>query len=231
MLLTQENKNFGISKVFDCRENATGILHMTIKRLTQAEFIRDIEAFSLLNDIALSDIGYRALNDRAFYAKIKKGLSPTLQRVERVYDFMIQVENAAPPPKPSDLTEVDVPFKAKRKLRPAAPAGSYASRLDKDETIVAFILRAYRRQLDGNFTRADLRKADPSAMRALVRWEQEHGRIPLEKLNLPTKKERFTRMIESGVDNEPDPLRRAALKKIAYARRYRELARSDEGTG
>lgn len=195
---------------------------MTIKRLTQAEFIRDIETFSLLNNMALSEIGFRALNDRAFYAKIKKGLSPTLQRVERVYDFMIEIENAAPAPQASDAAEVDAPFRARRKIRPPAAAGSYASRLDKDETIVAFLSRAYRRQLDGNFTRADLRKADPSAMRALVRWEKAHGKVPLEKLNLPTKQERFTRMIESGVENEPDPLRRAALKKIAYARRYRD---------
>lgn len=35
-------------------------------------------------------------------------------------------------------------------------------------------------------------------------------------------------MIESGVENEPDPLRRAALKKIAYARRYRDQSKQSD---
>ena len=197
---------------------------MTIKRLTHEEFVRDIEAFSALNGLALSEIGFQALKDRAFYLKLKKGLSPTLQRVERVYDFMIEFEAARPAPAASAEGAIDLPYALHPKRRPrqqAAPT-SYVNRPNRKESVVAFIRRSYRRLLDGNFTRADLRRIDPAAISALVRWERDHGRVPLDKLNLPTKQERNTRLLDAGIENEPDALRRAALKKIAYARKCRE---------
>lgn len=75
-----------------CRVYATGILHMIIKPLSHNDLIRDIERFCSDNKFAVSELGYQALKDRAFYMKVKRGLSPTLQRIERVYDFMVAYE-------------------------------------------------------------------------------------------------------------------------------------------
>lgn len=198
---------------------------MTIKRLTHAEFIRDIEAFSAMNGVALSEIGFQAINDRAFYSKVKKGLSPTLQRVERIYDFMIEFETTRPAATVSpEAAALDLPYivRPKRGQRHKSERGGYAARTNRKENVVAFIRRAYRDLLDGHFTRADLRRMDPAASSALERWESVHGRVPLDKMNLPTKQERNTRMLEAGIENEPDALRRAALRKIAYVRKRRD---------
>lgn len=42
------------------------------------------------------DIGTRAVNDSAFYLRLQKEIYPTLQKVERVYDFMIEYEKTHP---------------------------------------------------------------------------------------------------------------------------------------
>lgn len=38
------------------------------------------------------EIGTRALNDPAFYLRLQKEVYPTLLKVERVYDFMIEYD-------------------------------------------------------------------------------------------------------------------------------------------
>lgn len=67
---------------------------MIIKPLSHQAFVADFEDFCSTHKIALSELGFRALKDRAFYLKLKRGHSPTLQRIERVYDFMIDFERA-----------------------------------------------------------------------------------------------------------------------------------------
>lgn len=215
---------------------------MIIKPLSQAEFIFDMEVFCGRHGMAVSELGFRALKDRAFYSKIQKGLSPTLHRIERVYDFMIDYENAhvEPAARPAPLIEgagdATIPISAPPPAEqvPSAvtditlPDVTYGSRPNRKETPPEFVRRAYGHLLNGNFTRADLRRFDPSAEEALQRWEQRHGRLSLDQLNLPTKQQRNTRLLEEGIEKEPDSLRRAALKKIAYARKYRAGSRTGD---
>ena len=79
------------------------------------------------------------------------------------------------------------------------------------ETAPEFIKRVYGRWLDGNFTRAHLRGLDPRAEKALRDWEYHHGRVPEKELNLPTLKERNSRLLAAGLEKEPDALRRQGL--------------------
>jgi hypothetical protein len=89
------------------------------------------------------------------------------------------------------------------------------------ETAPEFIKRVYGRWLDGNFTRAHLRKLDPRAEKALRDWEYHHGRVPGKELNLPTLRERNSRLLAAGLEKEPDALRRQGLRNIEANRRYR----------
>lgn len=58
------------------------------KPLTHAKFISDVERFCDRYGFASRDIGKAALNDTAFLTRIKAGKSPTLARIEKVYDYM-----------------------------------------------------------------------------------------------------------------------------------------------
>jgi hypothetical protein len=106
-----------------------------------------------------------------------------------------------------------------RALPTKAPA-LYADR-PEGETAPAFIRRVYGPWLDGNFTRAHLRKLDPRAEKALRDFEYHHGRVPDSALNLPTLKERNDRLLAAGLEAEPDALRRQGLRNIEANRRYR----------
>ncbi len=61
---------------------------MQFKPLSHAQLIRDITDFCRESDISLTEFGHRALNDGAFVGRLKQGKSPTLERIERVYDWM-----------------------------------------------------------------------------------------------------------------------------------------------
>lgn len=70
---------------------------LIVKRISHAEFLFDIEMFCSKYRMTARDLGIGALNDTAFVGRIRAGKSPTLQRVERVYDFMIAYERALIP--------------------------------------------------------------------------------------------------------------------------------------
>lgn len=77
-----------------------------VKPITLQSFRADIDSFLKRHDMSRREIGTRALNDSAFYLRLQKEIYPTLQKVERVYDFMIaydeQQERAKTDPAPSD---------------------------------------------------------------------------------------------------------------------------------
>jgi hypothetical protein len=55
----------------------------------RAQIIEEIESFCRENKISTTDLGLRALKDGSFFGRLKKGdRSPTIDRVERLYDFM-----------------------------------------------------------------------------------------------------------------------------------------------
>lgn len=59
------------------------------KPITHEQFLADVKDFCRLYGISERNIGLRALNDTAFVGRIRAGKSPTLVRVEAVYDFMM----------------------------------------------------------------------------------------------------------------------------------------------
>lgn len=70
----------------------------------------------------------------------------------------------------------------------------YEKRVDKKEDPVVFINRVYGSYLNGEFTRADLRKIDAKAVAALNNYENARKtKVPLSQLNLPTVANRTTR--------------------------------------
>jgi hypothetical protein len=58
------------------------------KPLTRAQILKDIRLFCKSNAISTTEFGVRALNDSSFYGRLSNGKSPTLDRIERVYNFM-----------------------------------------------------------------------------------------------------------------------------------------------
>lgn len=75
------------------------------KPLTAQRFLKDVRAFCKKYKISPRDVGVRALNDTAFFGRLERGKSPTLLRVERVYDFMIAYETQAKLSKQFDSAE------------------------------------------------------------------------------------------------------------------------------
>ena len=65
---------------------------MILKPITHQAFICDVVEFCRKHNFSERRIGVEALNDSSFFLRIKSGKSPTLQRVERIYDFMIKYE-------------------------------------------------------------------------------------------------------------------------------------------
>lgn len=61
---------------------------MAKKPITRDKLLKDISNFCRENSISFTEFGSRALADPGFYTRLKKGRSPTLERIEKVYDFM-----------------------------------------------------------------------------------------------------------------------------------------------
>lgn len=95
----------------------------------------------------------------------------------------------------------------------------YADRPSKSENAPAFIQRVYGPWLDGNFTRADLRRLDRKASIALTNWERDHKQRA--DINLPTIKERNDALVAAGLIVTDDPMEtaRRAAAMVNRARR------------
>lgn len=65
---------------------------MIIKPISAQSFRKDVDDFCKTHKLSRRDVGVKALNDSAFFLRLQKEKSPTLARVERVYDFMIEYE-------------------------------------------------------------------------------------------------------------------------------------------
>jgi hypothetical protein len=65
---------------------------MIIKPITAQLFRKDVDEFCKKYDLSRREVGVKALNDSAFFLRLQQEKSPTLARVERVYDFMIEYE-------------------------------------------------------------------------------------------------------------------------------------------
>lgn len=98
-------------------------------------------------------------------------------------------------------------------LPESAPA-IFRDRSDKSENAPTFIQRVYGQWLTGEFTRADLRRLDPSAVQGLKNWERLHGKSDLK---LPTIIERNDRR---SADIQPSPQAREYMR-LESAARYR----------
>ncbi len=59
------------------------------KPLTRKNIVKDIEAFCAKHGLTPTEFGLKALNDGSFFGRLNKAdRSPTLERIERVYEFM-----------------------------------------------------------------------------------------------------------------------------------------------
>ena len=65
---------------------------MMQKPLTHEMFLDDIDKFCVRHRISAREIGIRVSNNTSLVYRLKKGISPTLETVEAVYDFMIALE-------------------------------------------------------------------------------------------------------------------------------------------
>ena len=108
--------------------------------------------------------------------------------------------------------------------KPTSPPNGeyYENRREKSEHGAEFVMRVYDDYLNGDFTRADLRRCDPKAEMALRNHEQKYGRVPLGLLNLPTVSERNERLVAEGKAHRTD----AAL---AYESAVQAKARRKKG--
>lgn len=94
----------------------------------------------------------------------------------------------------------------------------YANRPSKTENAPAFIQRVYGPWLDGNFTRADLRRIDAKAEMGLRNWERDHKQRA--DINLPTIKEKNDALLAAGIIVTDDPME-TARRAAAVANRAR----------
>ena len=89
------------------------------------------------------------------------------------------------------------------------------------ETIIAFLLRVYGPWMDGwSMVRADLRRLDVAAVKALENFEFKNGSARDLGIDIPTLSERNTRLLERGIENEPDALRRKGMRALQGQRRH-----------
>jgi len=87
--------------------------------------------------------------------------------------------------------------KAKSPPLPKKAPELFAKRRNKDENIVDFLLRIWKPWMaSGSFTRSDLRKLDPSAIKAVENWLIKKP-LP-DEVVLPTKKELNDALITQG---------------------------------
>jgi hypothetical protein len=129
-----------------------------------------------------------------------------------------QIEDAAGAPEmlPTPDAKVELPLMPEAKLLiPTEPPGGqlFENRPDKKQSAPEFIATVYEDFLNGAFTRADLRRIDPSAIIGLKNWEARFGRTDI----LPTKKE-----LNDALLNKPqealNPHERVAQKRIQIIR-------------
>ena len=59
------------------------------KPITHQQFLDDVQSFCRVYAMSEREIGLSALKDTAFVGRIRAGRSPTLARVEAVYEFMM----------------------------------------------------------------------------------------------------------------------------------------------
>lgn len=67
----------------------------TKKPLTHSEFLCDMEMFCVTFGVSERELGRASVNDTALVLRVRSGKSPTLSRVEQVYQFMIDHANLA----------------------------------------------------------------------------------------------------------------------------------------
>lgn len=65
------------------------------KPISHSSFLRDVEGFIARHGLSERTLGIEALNDPAFLNRLRHGKSPTLARIEAVYDWMILHEAQA----------------------------------------------------------------------------------------------------------------------------------------
>lgn len=125
-----------------------------------------------------------------------------------------------------DLEELDQALTTKSTNGSEAsfpPNERYSTHALPGEDAVRFIERVYGQAgyLTGEFTRADLRKIDPSAAKALDNWEQATKQRPKRRapLNLPTLKEKNDRLLSQAPDQTPIAVKEhERLRSIARRR-------------
>lgn len=66
------------------------------KPISRSKFKEDMKNFCALHKMNVTEFGLRALGDGSFIGRFEKGTSPTLDRIERVYDFMCNFQAKAP---------------------------------------------------------------------------------------------------------------------------------------
>lgn len=104
-------------------------------------------------------------------------------------------------------------------LPQVAPSPLYRERADKSENARDFVQRVYGPWLTGEFTRADLRRLDPSAAQGLKNWERLHGK---SDLNLPTVIERNDRKLADLAATSGNAAAEISRLRSALIRRQRK---------
>ncbi|PHP64973.1 hypothetical protein CSC94_21815 [Zhengella mangrovi] len=109
--------------------------------------------------------------------------------------------------------------KISENLIPTTPPGDrYYGGHNVDGPIVEFIQLVYGHLLDGvSFGRVELRACDPKAYSALNAHEARYGKVPLERLNLPTLAEKNDALV-AGLTKQQI----TAASTVARSRRGRE---------
>lgn len=172
-------------------------------RKTEADPANDDGSSSSTIDQLFDNISRRTREGRrrAHEEKLKRDQDHRKSIAKLARDFVAAAEALSGQP----LEELEKSLRLVRALQPkpdlarAADADRYENRTDKSQTAPAFIEAKYEWLLDGTHARPDLGVIDDSALSGLRGWEQRHGKLPLEKFNLPTVEQLNTVLIESGV--------------------------------
>jgi hypothetical protein len=56
--------------------------------ITRQKLINDIEEYCSRHNISTSEFGRQVFKDSSFYGRVIRGRSPTLERIEMVYNFI-----------------------------------------------------------------------------------------------------------------------------------------------
>lgn len=118
----------------------------------------------------------------------------------------------------NEFAETNGSTKEEMRRGPLVAPELYMERELKAEKAPSFILRVYGEWLDGDFTRADLRRLDRKCAYALRDYEARNGKVPLAELKLPTVKQRNDRLL--ALEDLPnDPKERRRLQVLRSKRR------------